>query len=92
MEKEIEQLPQFLINLLQQQYGEKLTEKIIDGYKAKRKVTFRVNTIKSNVEEIEKELKNNNIEFEKILFFNDAFIIKNAVEKDLQDLAIYKER
>ena len=92
MQNFVEDIPIFLVNLLEQQYGEELTKKIIDGYKVKRKVTFRVNTLKSSIEEIENELKNCNIEFEKMPFFNDAFILKNALEKDLQNLEIYKER
>ena len=50
-------IPDFLIDLLNEQYGKKITEKILEGYSASRKVTFRVNTLKSNVEKIENSLK-----------------------------------
>ncbi|MBR3002643.1 MAG: RsmB/NOP family class I SAM-dependent RNA methyltransferase [Clostridia bacterium] len=85
-----EKLPNFLIEKLQNQYGEKVAE-IINGYKAKRKTTFRINTIKSNNEEIETVLKKENIKFAKPSFSNIAYIIENANEADLQELEIYKE-
>ena len=45
-------IPQFLQDKLNAQYGEELTNKILEGYTKKRKVTLRVNTLKSNVNEI----------------------------------------
>ena len=38
--------------MLQKQYGNEMAKKIINGYCAKRYVTFRVNTLKSNSEKI----------------------------------------
>ena len=84
-------IPEFLNEMLIKQYGEELTKKIIEGYGKKRKVTFRVNTLKSNKTEIEDELLKNKIEFEKVNFYEDAFILNNADEKVLQELDIYKE-
>ena len=46
-------IPEFLIEKLKKQYGEEITNEILEGYKTKRKVTFRVNTLKSNRKEIE---------------------------------------
>ena len=45
-------LPDTLTALLQQQYGEALTEKIIAGYKAHRPVTLRANTLKTTAAEV----------------------------------------
>ena len=82
---------EFLVEKLEKQYSEELTKKIVVGYKVKRKVTFRVNTIKATIEEIEKVLLENNIEFEKVAWSKEAFIINNVTEKELEDLEIYKE-
>ena len=41
-----ENIPEFLWNLLTEQYGEELAEKITDGYVAERAVTLRVNRLK----------------------------------------------
>lgn len=84
-------IPEFLIEKLEAQYGNELKEKILEGFKLKRKVTFRVNTLKSNVEEIEKILNEKNIKFDKPLWSNDAFIIKNNREEDIQKLEIYND-
>lgn len=80
----------FLINMLQEQYGTKIANKIIEGYTKQRAVTFRANTLKSNVETIENKLKEVKIEYEKIPWSKEAFIIKNANEKVIQELDIYK--
>lgn len=84
-------LPEFLILKLKSQYGEELTNLIIDGYSKKRKTTFRVNTIKSNADEIEEVLKVNNIEYSKIAWYKEAFIIENKTEKEIEALDIYKD-
>lgn len=84
------QLPEFLIEMLNKQYGEKMTEKIIEGYSAKRPVTFRVNTLKVTLEEIENTLKELGIEFEKVPWSEEAFIIKNSNEKEIENLGMYK--
>lgn len=83
------QLPEFLIEMLNKQYGEKLIEKIIEGYSTKRPVTFRVNTLKVNLTEIENTLKELEIEFEKVPWSKEAFILKNVSEKDIENMEIY---
>lgn len=84
-----EKLPEFLIEMLQKQYNSELTQKIIQGYCTKRKVTFRVNTIKSDVETIEKILKEHHIEFEKVKWSKEAFII-DTTESEIRNLEIYQ--
>ena len=49
-------IPQFLIEMLEEQYGKDLSKEILEGYLAKRKVTFRVNTLKGSNEIVEQEL------------------------------------
>ena len=85
-----ENLPEFFIAMLEKQYGEELVKEIIEGYLNKREVTFRVNTLKTTVEEAESKLQENKIEFEKVAWSKEAFIIKNVNEKELQELEIYK--
>lgn len=85
-----EKLPSFFISMIKEQYGEDLTKKIIEGYNVKRKVTFRVNTLKIATEEVEKVLKENEIKFEKPIWSRDAFIINNVDESKIQKLDIYQ--
>lgn len=84
-------IPEFLYNDLIKQYGDEITNKIIEGYKVKRNVTFRVNTLKSNVQEIENILNENNISFNKVDWSEDAFILNEATESDVRKLSIYEE-
>lgn len=83
-------LPQFLIEELNKQYGEEICNKILKGYMEPRVVSLRVNTLKSNTKKIYEELPKNNIEFEKVSWSDDALIITNATEQDLQKLYIYE--
>ena len=83
-------IPEFLIEMLNQQYGEEITSKILEGYSQKRMVTFRVNTLKTSIEKVEEVLKNNDIEFEKVSWSDVAYIVKNVREDTLKELEIYK--
>lgn len=84
-------MPEFLINMLKEQYGEELTKKILEGYSAKRKVTLRVNTLKIESKEVEKVMEENQIKFEKPVWSEDTFIINNAKESEIQKLDIYEK-
>lgn len=84
-------MPEFLVEMLKEQYGDELVKKILDGYNKKRKVTLRVNTLKSNIQEIEEILKNNKINFEKVDWLREIFIINDANEQQIEDLDIYKQ-
>ena len=83
-------LPEFLTNELIKQYGEETYKKIITGYNQKRFTTLRVNTLKAKVSYICSVLSENNIEYEKVSWNNEALIIKNANEIDIKELEIYK--
>lgn len=84
-------LPKFLKIKLKEQYGEEITKRIIEGYSKKRKVTLRVNTLKSNLEKIEKELISEGIEYERVSWNEEALIINNVREKEIKHLEIYEK-
>lgn len=83
-------IPEFLIEMLEKQYKEELSKKIIEGYGKKRKVTFRVNALKSNKDNVEKILNDNKIKYKKVPFYEDAFIIEDIRENKICELDIYK--
>lgn len=83
-------LPQFLINKINNQYGEEITNRIIEGYLKKRVVSLRINTLKTNIQRVCEELSKNNIEFERVIWSNTALVIKNATEEELRKLEIYE--
>ncbi len=82
-------IPQFLKEMLVNQYGQETTKKIIKGY-VKKVVTIRINTIKTNRQEIIDKLKNAQIEFDEIEYNNNALIIRNKNEEDLRKLDVYE--
>lgn len=84
------QIPEFLIKMLQEQYGKEITDKIIDGYSKKRPVTLRVNTLKNSVGNVKKNLKEEGINFQKVDWSDEALIINNVREEKIRELDIYK--
>ena len=83
-------LPDFLLNKLNNQYGEDITNKIINGY-CKKKVTIRINTLKTSKEEVCNILEKNNIQYKEVTRNNIALIIENANEETLSKLEIYEK-
>lgn len=81
---------EFLSKMLEEQYEIEIAKKIIEGYTKQRKTTFRVNTLKSSIIEIEEKLKQANIEYDRIPWYEEAIIVKNADKKTIQELDIYK--
>lgn len=84
-------IPEILKQMLVRQYGEELTEQIVAGMKGPRAVTLRANTLKSTAADVETMLKDAGIAFEKAPFSEDAFILPEAIEKDIWQLDMYKE-
>lgn len=85
------QIPNFLNNMLLEQYGENNTNQIIQGYRASRKSSFRVNTLKANREEIASVLQKNHIPYEQVSTFQDAFAFEKQYEQQIRNLEIYEQ-
>lgn len=83
-------IPEFLNKLLNTYYRADIVSEIINGYQ-KRIVTLRVNTIKSNLEEVINVLKENNITYDKVEWYPNALVITNTNEDTLRNLSIYQE-
>lgn len=90
MNQETTNIPEFFKEMLKRQYGEEITEEIIKGYKVRRPVTFRANTLKVTTTQIENKLKELGIEFQKVAWSKDAFIIEDCTEKQIEGWEIYK--
>ena len=80
-------IPEFLIEQLNNQYGEDITKKILEGYNKKRNTTLRVNTTKTNKEKIKNILDKENIKYEDVSWYKDALILEN--EMHIRKLDIY---
>lgn len=83
------QIPQFLKEKIEKEYGLEILNKIETGFIEEKPVTLRVNTIKSNAEKVKIELEKNNIEYEIVEWNKSAFIIKNVKEDEIRKLDIY---
>ena len=80
----------YLMEMLEKQYDKQDIDRILDGYKSKRIVSLRINTIKADVEDVKQKLKNEGVDFETVSWSDCALIIKNKSEADLQELDIYE--
>lgn len=85
----LNKVPDFLYKLLLEQYGDKITNNIIQGYLEKRPVTLRANTLKTNVDNIKKALNESNIKYKEVVWSKDALIIEDADENKIRELNIY---
>ena len=83
-------IPDFLYNLLRQQYGENLTNTILEGYAQKRPVTLRVNTLKTNIESIKSIFNSMEFRYQEVSWYKDALIMENISVEEIKKLEIYK--
>ena len=84
------QILEFLETRLVNQYGEELANKIVEGYKVKRKTTLRVNTLKSSSQDVLKIFDQEGITYSSVDFFQDALICENKNEYDLSKLSLFE--
>ncbi len=84
-------IPGFLEEMLKKQYGEEIFAKILAGYQARRPVTLRVNPLKADRNTVEQALTGARIAFKNVSWYEDAMIIEDAREPEIQELPIYQE-
>jgi NOL1/NOP2/sun family putative RNA methylase len=84
-------IPEFLKKKLNNNYGETITNEIIEAYKIDRVVSLRINTIKTTKEEIISFLDEKNIKYETISWSSNALVIIDKNEEELKELEIYND-
>lgn len=84
-------LPMDFINSLYESYSERNIEKILSGMNEKRYTTLRVNTLKYTEKELEQVFKDENIEYEKVNWYQNAYILKNKDERYIKTLDIFNK-
>ena len=82
-------VPDFLYNMLIEQYGEEVSNKIIDGFGQNRKLTLRINKLKTTVENVKKVLTDLNIKFSEVSWSEEALIIEETTKQEILELEIY---
>ena len=88
--KEKFEIPSFLLEDLQKQYGS-AAEKIVAGYTCERPVTLRINTLKSNSDEVQTEFHRLGISFDGVDWYKDALILKDVREDTVRQTELYRE-
>jgi 16S rRNA (cytosine1407-C5)-methyltransferase len=84
-------LPKEFVDNLYTMFTPGVVDNIFKGIMEKRYTTLRVNTLKYDIQELMQFFKELNIKFERVLWYKDALVIKNANEKDIQKLDIYQK-
>ena len=84
-------IPDFLQSKLITQYGEEMTNTIVDGYTKQRPVTLRVNTIKTTIEEVKKNLSEAGISYEEVVWSKEALLIPDVREDIIRALPMYEK-
>lgn len=84
-------LPKDFIDNLYETYSPLTVDKILSGMLGERNTTLRANNIKTTIQELMRNLKENNIKFERVEWYKDALVIKNAKEKQIQSLEAYQK-
>lgn len=83
-------IPDFLVDKLNSVYGNEVSKEIIDGFSSKRKITLRVNNLKTNKAEVENELSKNGIIFSEVPWFDNALIIENFKNQSIKNFKVDK--
>ena len=82
-------LPDTLSALLREQYGDALTERIIAGYKARRPVTLRVNTLRAEKTQVCSQLTEAGIAWQEVPWYPDALVLPDVREDAVEALLLY---
>lgn len=83
-------IPNFLYEKLLNQYGENLTNQIIEGYSKNRPVTLRINRLKNSIENVKTLFMNMGYDVKEVEWYKDALVIENITENEIRQLDIYK--
>ena len=81
-------IPEALRAKLEFEYGEE-ADKILAAFERERPVTFRVNRLKADEKRVLQEFAG--FTLRRASFYEDAFILEGASERDVQKTALYEE-
>lgn len=84
-------LPSQYVKRLYDFFPPLVADKILQGSTSQRFTTIRVNTLKTNIREIMEILQSYKIKFERVLWYDNALIVKNSKINQIEQLAIYQE-
>ena len=83
--------PETLTQLLTEHYGEALTRQIVEGSSARRPVTLRCNRLFTEPSAVAAALEAAGLAFERVPWYEDAFILPEAREDAVRALPLYEQ-
>lgn len=86
-----QRLPGEFLDTIAGQYDPRVLERILAGFMVDRPVTLRVNRGKTDVRQVMERFRRDNIKFDRVLWYEDALIVRNCREKDLEGHELYQE-
>lgn len=86
-----QKLSQEFTTALSAQYQPKTYEQILAGFMVDRPVTLRVNRLKTDTRRVMELFRKQNIKHERVGWYEDALIIRNKREKDLETNELFQE-
>lgn len=84
-------IPQFFVDLLNQQYAETDVQRILDGCAGGRATTLRANTLRADHDAIARALDGAGIGWQSVPWYSDAFVTDGDRLRDVRALAAYEE-
>ncbi len=82
-------IPEIFLQRLTQMVGFSVAQTIEKTF-VERPTTFRVNTIKSNCEEVLDSLRSAGFKVDRVAWYPDAFILRNKSKRDLTETELYQ--
>lgn len=86
-----QRLPRDFLDSISDEYTPNELDRIYAGYMSDRPVTLRVNALKSDIRSVMDIFRSEDIKFERVLWYDDALIIRNRRERDLEGHRLYTE-
>lgn len=83
-------LPADLIDQLSNFYSPPDLDKIFAGFMSDRPLTLRVNRLKTDIRQVMERFRQDNIKFERVLWYEDALIIRNIREKEMESHPLFQ--
>ena len=83
-------IPTLLEELVAEQYDSAAAGSIIEGCSAERSTALRANTLKATAESIAEALEAADIAFERLPWFEDAFVLEPGMEPAVRELGEYE--
>ncbi|MEK7673435.1 MAG: RsmB/NOP family class I SAM-dependent RNA methyltransferase [Patescibacteria group bacterium] len=80
-----------LVVRFEMQFGRSITDMILKNFLLEKSPVIRINTLKTDAQQIMNKLRELNVRYERVPFLPNALIIGNRNEKFFEDLDIYKK-